>query len=171
MSTRKEIGRFVAGSTIFAWSQKSFAKAANSGGDVAWISRSEIRRSRARSARPRWASLVRAGCLPVRFAFTAVTLPGRYDSSIDFAAGLDPIGVHHGQHDALSLAQGNHTVLPVVAAGICPLQSGTIEDLGGEFEVEPALTKIPTALASIPAEAHSQSIRLYIQAWQICQAG
>lgn len=93
----------------------------------------------------------------------AATLPGRNDSSVDFAANLGPIGVHHGQRNILSLAQRDHAALPVVTARIDPLQRTCIEDLRRELEVEPPLAEIPTTLRRIPAEAHSTSIRLYIQ--------
>jgi hypothetical protein len=155
VSTRSEIGCFAEGSTTVASSQKSSGRSANSGGDVALISRSETRRSRARSARPRTASLLRVGRLVVRFAFTVIALPGRNDSSIDFAVGLGPIRVDDGQRDTLSLAQGDDSALPVIAARICPLQPGPIEDLRGEFKVESALPEISSALPSIPAKARS----------------
>ena len=113
-STRREIGCFVGGSTTVASFQKSSGKSANSDGDVAWISRSDMRRSRDRSARPRWVGLLRRGCFLVRFALTAVTLSGRNDSSIDLAAFVGPVGIHHGQRDALSHTQGDDSALTVV---------------------------------------------------------
>ena len=111
--------------------------------------------------------LLGVGRFVVCFALTAITLSGRNDSSVDFAAGLGPVGVHHGQRDVLSPAQGNHSTLPVVAARIDALQRGVLENLYRELEVEPSFSEIPSALANIPAEAHSTSIRLYIQLRQI----
>jgi len=95
--------------------------------------------------------------------FTAVALPGRDDPSTDLAARLGPVGVNHSEQNVLSFAQDDHTTLAVVAARIRSLQRRAIEDLRGEREIESALPEIPIALASVPGEAHSESIRLYIQ--------
>ena len=163
VSTRREIGCFEAGSTTVASFQNSSGKSANSGGDVAAISRSEVRRRRARSARPRRATLLRSCGFPVRFALTAVTLPSRNDASNDGPAGRGPIGVHHGERHTLRLAECNDSALSVIAARIYALQRDPLEDLRGELKVESALAEISSALLSIPTEAHLVSIRLYIQ--------
>ena len=74
-STRSEIGSFAAGVTTVADSQKSSGKSANSAGDVARTSRSDIRRSFESWARPRTARLRLDGFL-VRGSLTTVTLAG-----------------------------------------------------------------------------------------------
>jgi len=117
-STRREIGCFAAGATTVAASQKSSGKSANSDGEVALISSSDICRSRARSARPRCGGLRRAGRFFVCFTLTTITLPSRNDSSIHHAAALGSIGIHHGEqqcpvpcrrrrHGALRSRDGN----------------------------------------------------------------
>jgi hypothetical protein len=100
-----------------------------------------------------------------------VTLSSRNDSTIDLATGLGPIGVHHSQPDALSHPQGNHSALTVVAARILALQRGRLEDLCRELEVKSALSQISVALASIPAEAHSDKYTLVYTGVAICPAG
>ena len=69
-----------------------------------------MRRSRARSARPRRTTLLRGDCFLVRFSLTAVTLSGRYASN-DLTALVSPIGVHHSERDALSHTQGDDAAL------------------------------------------------------------
>jgi len=165
-STRKEIGFFVVGSTTEASAQKSSGNSASSDGDVARIVLSDIRRSLARSARPRSTRLLRDGFL-VGFTLTAVTLAGSNDSSIDVASGPSPIGIDDGERNALGPTQCDHPLFPVVPARVRAFQCGAVEDLGRELKVESAFPEVSIALASIPHETHLQSIRLYIHTPQV----
>ena len=155
VSTRSEIGCFAVGSTTVASAQKSSGRSASSGGEVARISRSVTRRSRVRSARPRSATSRRVRDLFVRLAFTTVALPGRDDSTVHHASGLDAVRIDDCQRNILGQAQGDHAVLAVVASCVSTLQRRPIENLRGEFEIETALSEISSTLASIPGEAHS----------------
>lgn len=170
-SIRNEIGCLTGGWTTVAWSQKSPGRSANSAGDVSRISRSLVRRRRPRSARPRGTWLLRPDGSLVRFTLTAATHSGRNDPSDDSVADPSPVGIHHGEPNSRSLAQGDNPTLTVVAATVLSLQCGPLEDQRGKLEVEASLTKVPDALTSVPTETHADSIRLYIQPRQPALSG
>src|SRR3990172_6422765 len=150
------------GWTILASLQKSGGRSASSGGDDRWIARSLIRRSRARSARPRAGRSLLLEDLEVRLALTSVAHAGR-DDATDNHAGLSPVGVDHGERESLGQPDGNDPPLAVVPTRVLALQRGTLEDERGELEVEATLSEIASTLSAVPAEAHRSRIRMYIQ--------
>src|SRR6185503_5908674 len=92
-----------------------------------------------------------------------MTLSCRDDASNHRAVGLGSIRVHHSKRDAVGHTDGDDAALAVVTAGVFSFQRAPLENLRGEFVVESAICQIPVALATVPTEAHSVSIRLYIR--------
>jgi hypothetical protein len=158
-STRREMGCLATGSTTCASAQKSSGRARRSRGDVRRIVASDTRRRRARLARPRLAATPDG--LVVRLTLTATAHSGRDDATDSFT-GLGPVGVHEGQCNSIRHADRDDPTLAVIAARVVALQRRPVEDLRRELEIEASRSQIAVALPSIPPEAHTASIRMYI---------
>lgn len=85
------------------------------------------------------------------------------DSPRHLAAGVGPVRVDHGERDVLRHTDGDDPALAVVAAGVLAFQDGTLEGQRRKFEVKSTISQIPSALSSVPDEAHQSTIQLYIQ--------
>jgi hypothetical protein len=95
-------------------------------------------------------------------ALTAATHPGRDDSSYYTVPDPDPIGIDHGEPNALNVPEGDRSAFPVVPATVFTLQGWTVEYARRKLEIKTTIPKVARTLSRVPTEAHLDTIRLYI---------